>query len=71
MTGKIVLPEKDLSEKAAAIKKFEYSPLGKELKEQASVEEKEYQKFDSAFDSNRNQQDKTKNKESRVGLNLV
>ena len=32
LTGKCVLTEKDLLEKAAAIKIFEYSPLGKELK---------------------------------------
>ena len=32
LTGKYVLPEKDLLEKAASIKIFEYSPLGKELK---------------------------------------
>ena len=32
LTGKCVLPEKDLLEKSAAIKIFEYSPLGKELK---------------------------------------
>ena len=41
-TGKDVLREKDLLEKAAAIKKFEYSPLGKELKKQTSVAEKQY-----------------------------
>ena len=32
LTGKDVLPEKDLIEKAAIMKRFEYSPLGKELK---------------------------------------
>ena len=32
LTGKGLLPEKDLLEKAALIKSFEYSPLGKELK---------------------------------------
>ena len=32
LTRKDVLPEKDLLEKAAAIKIFEYSLLGKELK---------------------------------------
>ena len=40
LTGKEVLPEKDLLEKAEAIKRFEYSPLGKELKKQTSVAEK-------------------------------
>ena len=32
LTGKVVLQEKDVLEKAATIKRFEYSPLGKELK---------------------------------------
>ena len=32
LTGKYVLPEKDLLEKATSIKIFEYSSLGKELK---------------------------------------
>ena len=30
LTGKDVLSDKDLTEKAVAIKRFEYSPLGKE-----------------------------------------
>ena len=42
MTDKNVLPEKDLQEKAAALKRFEYSPLGKELKAQTNVVEKQY-----------------------------
>ena len=32
LTGKGVLPEKDLLEKATTMKRFECSPLGKELK---------------------------------------
>ena len=43
LTGKDVLPEKELLEKPAAIKRFEYSPLGKLVKKQASVKEKQYQ----------------------------
>ena len=39
LTGKDVLPEKDFLEKAATMKIFEYSPLGKELKKQSSVAE--------------------------------
>ena len=42
LTSKYVLPENDLLEKAAAIKRFEYSPLGKPLKNQTSVAEKQY-----------------------------
>ena len=33
-------------EKAAALKRFEYSPLGKELKTQADIAKKQYQKLD-------------------------
>ena len=36
-TGKDVLPEKDLLEKAAKIKRFECSPLGKEFKLQTDI----------------------------------
>ena len=49
MTGKDVLPEKDLLEKAAALKRFEYLLLGKELKKQTTVAEKQYQDFDKVF----------------------
>ena len=34
LPGEDVLPKKDLLEKAATMKTFEYSPLGKELKAQ-------------------------------------
>ena len=50
LTGKNVLPEKDLLEKAAAMKRFEYSWLGKELKKQTSVTEKQYQKLDNTYE---------------------
>ena len=53
MTGKDVLTKKDLLEKAVAIKRFEYWLLGKELKKQTSVSEKQYQKFNNAFISNK------------------
>ena len=36
LTDKDVLPEKKLLEKAATIKRFEYSPLGSESKKQTS-----------------------------------
>ena len=41
-----VLPEKGMLEKAATIKRFEYSPSGSELKKQTSIPEKQYQKYD-------------------------
>ena len=36
-------------EKAVTMKRFEYSPLGKELKKQASAPEKQYQSYDKTF----------------------
>ena len=47
LTGEDVLPKKDLLEKAASIKRFEYSPLCKELEKQTSIAEKHHQKFES------------------------
>ena len=50
MTGKDVLPEKDLLEKAAAISRFEYSALSKKLKKKTSVTEEQYQELDDTFE---------------------
>ena len=38
-----ILPENDLLENATALKTFEYSRLGSELKKQTSFSEKQYQ----------------------------
>ena len=46
LTSKDVLPEKDLLQKAAAIKRIEYPPLGEELKAQASFAERQYEKLE-------------------------
>ena len=50
MTGKDVLAEIDLLEKAATMKRFEYSPLGKELKAQTDMAKKQYQKLGDTFE---------------------
>ena len=50
MRDKDVLPEQNLLKKAAAIKRFEYSPLGKELKVQTDIPKKHYQKLDNTFE---------------------
>ena len=42
LTGKDVLPEKGLLEKAT-MKRFKYSPLGKKLKAQTDIAKKQYQ----------------------------
>ena len=47
LTHKDILPEKDLLEKAVIMKRFEYSPLGKELKGQTSAVGKQCQKLGS------------------------
>ena len=49
LIGKDVLTEKDLLEKAASMKRFENSPLGKELKKETSAAEKQYQSSDKVF----------------------
>ena len=51
LQAKMFFPEKDLLEKVAAMKRLEYSPLGKELKAQADMAEKQNQKFDNTYDS--------------------
>ena len=42
LSGKDVLPEKDFLEKVATIKRFEYSPLGSELKKETSIGREQY-----------------------------
>ena len=50
LTSKDILPDKGLLETTAALKRSGYSPLGKELKKQTSIAEKQYQsKFRSGF----------------------
>ena len=58
--GKDVLPKKDLLGKAATMKIFEYSPLGKELKTQTDITKKQYKKLDITSES-----DKITKKEKR------
>ena len=47
LTWKDILPEKDLLEKTDTIKRFEYLPLGRELKAETDNAKKLYQKFDT------------------------
>ena len=49
LTGKYVLPEKDMLEKAATMKRFECPLLGKKLKAQTDVVKKQYQKLDNTL----------------------
>ena len=59
LTGKDVFPEEDLLEKAATVKRFKYSLLGKDLNKQASVAEKQYQSFDKVFNQDEIKQSAT------------
>ena len=59
---------KRLLEKAAALKRFEYSPLSRELKLQTSAAEKQYQKLDHVFQSNKKE---GKNEISRAKSNII
>ena len=56
MSGKDILPEKDLLEKAAELKKFQYLPLGEELKAQNSAAEKQNKKLDKVFESHKKEE---------------
>ena len=50
-------------EKAAAIKRFQYSLLGKEVKKQTSVAEKQYQEIDKIFNHDEKEEPITIKKE--------
>ena len=53
MTGKDVLPDKELLEKAATMKIFEYSSIGKKLKPQTDITKEQGQGLDIVFISNK------------------
>ena len=50
---KMFYQKKDLLEKAATMKRFEYSPLEKESKAQTNITKKHYQKLYHTFDFDR------------------
>ena len=50
MTDKDVLPEKDLLEKAATTKTFQYSSLVSELNKQTDITKKQYKGLDDVFE---------------------
>ena len=61
MTSKDVWLEKDLLEKVVTIKRLKYSLLGKELKKQTSIAEKEYRKLDNTFEFDKINEKQLKN----------
>ena len=60
MTGKEFLPEKDLLEKAATMKRFEYPPLESELKKQIYIAEKQYKRLSNTYEFDRIKKEKSK-----------
>ena len=68
LTGKNV---KALLQTDAALKIFEYLPLGKELKKQTSVAEQHYQKFDNDFEYKEKEEVKIRNEQSHAKSSLV
>ena len=48
--SKSALARKHFIEKAAALKRFQYSPLGKELKAQTDITKKQFQKLNDTFE---------------------
>ena len=69
LTGKDILAEKHLLEKAATMKIFEYSLLGKELKKKTSVSQKQYQSFDKIFNHDEKEEPVTIKKEKPLKTN--
>ena len=63
LIGNDVLTEKAFLEKAAAIKRFEYSPLRSELKKETSITKKQYPGLNRFFESNKKEEPVTINKE--------
>ena len=57
-------------EKTATIRRFEYSPIGSELKKQTSIAEKQYQRFDDVKELTTKDDKKTSIKKFN-GSNLI
>ena len=69
LTDKNVLPEIDLLEEAAIIKRFEYSPLGSELKTEIVKYQYKFFKDQINVDNNHREDDaKTENDDNRVDV---
>ena len=65
LTGKDVLPEKDLLEKPATIKIFEYLLIGKELKAQTGFAKDQYKFFKDQMNANNNNTEKNESDEDK------
>ena len=67
LTGKEDLPEKHLLEKSATIKRFEYSPLEKELKAQTAIVKDQYKLFKDQMNVNNNNREEDMSDEDKSG----
>ena len=56
MADEDLLPQKDLLEKAATMKKFWYSSLNKELNAETDIAKKQYQELHKVFKSEKKNQ---------------
>ena len=63
LTGSYVLPEKGLLEKAATIKRFQYSPLSSGLKKNTAIEKEQYKYLKNQINVINNIQDNVKVKD--------
>ena len=53
LIGEGVLPKRGILKKAATTKRFEYSPLGGELKKQTDIVVKQHQGLNKVYDSDK------------------
>ena len=60
-----------LLEKAATMKRFEYLPLGKELKAQTDIEKNQYQRLDNIFELSLIKSSKKKNQHVKNIINQI
>ena len=66
LTCQDVLPKIKVLEKASSIKRFEYLPIGKELKAQTSATKKQCQKLDKVFESNEKEEKFSKSRAKSI-----
>ena len=60
-----------LLEKAATMKRFEYLPLGKELKAQTDIAKNQYQRLDNIFELSLIKSSKKKNQHVKNIINQI
>ena len=66
VTSEDFLPEKGQLGKAATIKRFEYLPLGSELKKHNHIAVKQYQRLNKVYEFDKNKDHKKINKNDKI-----